>query len=404
MISFEEALALTLEAVPPPRKTRTSLHGALGMVLAAPIRADMDLPPFDKSCMDGYALSSSDAGRVPVTLRVAGTQGAGAPAPFRVLSGQALRIMTGAPLPPGADAVQMVEKTRSPTPDQVLILDTVQPGQNVAARGSEVVASQTVLGAGTRLEGRHIAVLAAFGRTRVPVFAPPAVRVMATGDELVSPGLKPGPGQIRNSNAAMLAAQCRRMGVPAGVGPIVRDDPLAVSRALHHRKADVLLLSGGVSAGEYDYVHRCLAEAGFAIRFHKVALKPGKPVLVAVRSGQMLFGLPGNPVSACVTFELLVRPALMKWMGKGSRGLPRVDAVLESEIRQKPGRLWFKPARTRMREGELSSRPLQTRGSADIVGFAAADSLIRVEADKTRLRPGQRVEVVLLPGHPLAGT
>lgn len=400
MLAYQEAVQRLLEKVPAPRVVRLPLEMCRGRVLASEVCADLDLPPFDRSFMDGYALRSEDLSTLPARLQIVGTVAAGSADQPRIGPGQAVRIMTGAVVPPGADAVQMVEKTRQMDFSLVEILEPVGSGQNIAPQGDEVVAGSAVLGAGRVVGAAEIGVAATFGKKDLQVYAAPAVAVISTGDELVDIDQTPGFGQIRNSNAYLLRAQCAGLGLEAEILPVVPDDPErtreAVSAGLER---DLVLFSGGVSMGEYDYVHKVLANEGLELFFHKVALKPGKPVLVGKKEGRLVFGLPGNPVSTFVTFELFVRPAVRKWMGFEHFGLPRVSGELLREVRQKPGRTFFKPARTLWHKDRFKVEPIDTRGSADLVAFSRADSLLIMEAEVSRLTPGAQVEVLLLDKH-----
>ena len=398
LISYQEALSRMLDQVPDPEVEVVPLARSLGRVLATPARADMAMPPFEKSFMDGYALRSQDAERVPVLLEVVGVVGAGCVQLPRIGKNQAVQIMTGAPLPEAADAVQMVEKTRREG-HRVEILERVRPGQHVAARGSEVEQGQIVVEKGQRIGPQEIALLASFGFSVVATWRPPKVAIVSTGNELVGIEETPGFGRIRNSNAHMLWAQCRELGLDACIEPIAKDDPQdvreAIRRALRRR---VAVLSGGVSMGEYDYVHQVLAEEGVEMVFHKTAIKPGKPVLVGRRGARMLFGLPGNPVSAFVTFMLFVKPAIQKWCGAQPRPFLEVQAELKEDVRHRPGRQFFLPARAHSSPAGLTVRPLETRGSADMAGFAAANALLSIPADQEWIPAGTMVPVLLMEG------
>lgn len=397
MLAYEEALAQLLERVPPGAVVRVPLEKAAHRVLAEDVRADLDLPPFNKSTMDGYALRSADVSAVPACLEVMGAVAAGTQVRLQVGPGQAAQIMTGAPLPPGADAVQVLEKTRRIGSSMVQILEPVERGRNISPQGEEIGRGLVALERGRVLGPAEIGILATFGRTQAAVYAAPTVAVISTGDEIVDISQKPEVGQIRNSNAYMLGAQCRALGLDAEILPAVPDDPAKTEAALTSGlEKDVVLFAGGVSMGEYDYVHQVLADAGVDVFFHKVAIKPGKPVLVGRKNNRLVFGLPGNPVSAFVTFELLVRPAVRKWMGYPSLGLRRVRAELLQEVRQKPGRMFFKPARTCWKGDHYQVEPMETKGSADLVGFSRADSLLVVEARVERVPKGSVVQVLLL--------
>ena len=397
MLSYEEALQELLVNVPTPTPTRVPLQEVLGRVLAAPIVADLDLPPFKKSFVDGFAVRSQDASQAPVKLEVAGVVAAGDSSQPQIKRGQAVQIMTGAAVPPGADAVQMVEKTNQVSEAEVELLESLGPGENVSLQGSEVKVGQTVLAQGRQVGPAEAGVLATFGGAEVEIYAAPRVTVIPTGDELVEVDQTPQFGQIRNSNAHTLWAQCRRLGLDATVLPPVPDTQEQVRESVREGlKSDLTIFTGGVSMGEYDYVPQVLAEEGVTIFFHKAAIKPGKPVLVGRKNDHMIFGLPGNPVSAFVTFELFVRPAVRRWMGFKSHSLPRVSAELMADARQKPGRKFFKQARTVWVKDRFRVRPIETQGSADLAGFSSANSLLVLEADVTHLKAGQQVEVLLL--------
>jgi molybdopterin molybdotransferase len=359
--------------------------------------ADMDLPPFNRVVMDGFAIRSSDVETVPARLHVIGDVVAGDPGQTQVGPGEAVRIMTGAPLPAGADAVQMVEKTAQAGQESVEILDAVRPGQNVASLASEVRRGTPVLHSGQRLSSAKIGVLATFGQHTVEVFRQPRAVIVPTGTELVDVHDNPGPGQIRNANSHMLRAQCTAVGVEAEVIEPLGDDRDRTAAVVEkYRNVDLLIFSGGVSMGERDYVHKVIKDSDAEVVFHKAAIKPGKPVLFARRSRQVILGLPGNPVSSFVTFELFVRPAARVLSGWKQGSLPRVTARLEADVSHKPGRLFFKPAMLRFEGPGFAVTPIETKGSADLVEFSRANALLIVPAEATRLQAGETVDVMAL--------
>lgn len=397
MLTYEEALQKLLTQVPEPKAVRVALRHSKGRVLAGSITADLDLPPFRKSFMDGYAVRSQDVARVPVQLQVVGQVAAGSQDQPEVGPRQAVQIMTGAPVPPGADAVQMVEKTRQLNGSLVELLESVSQGQNIVDRANEVREGSVVLDQGCVIGSPEMGILATFGQSEVEVYGAPTVAVMTTGDEIVDVTRRPNFGQIRNSNAFMLWSQCADLGLEATIFPVVPDDPDRTEKAvLEGLKHDLLLLTGGVSMGEHDYVHQVLGKAGVDTFFHKAAIKPGKPLLAGRKDGHLIFGLPGNPVSAFVTFELFVRPAVRQWMGFSEIQLPKVAARLLMSVRQKPGRKFFKPARTIWTDSGFEVKPIETKGSADLTGFSAANSLLVLEPEVTELKAGERPEVILL--------
>ena len=397
MLTYEEALEKLLQHVPEPTVTSLSLQESRGHILATPVTADVNVPPFPKSFVDGYALRSQDVKHAPVQLKMIGVVGAGSSQSYRVGTGQAVQIMTGAPLPVEADAVQMVEKARQLSPSLVEILEPVGMGENMAPEASELKKGSQVLQSGTQIGPTEVGVLASFGQSQVDVYNAPTVAVISTGDELVDIDEQPKFGQIRNSNAFMLWAQCRDLGLEAALFPVAPDSPKQIRATfLEGLKWDLLIFSGGVSMGQYDYVHRVLSDEGVELVFHKAAIKPGKPILVGRKDDHMIFGLPGNPVSAFVTFELFIRPAVRCWMGFRRLHLQRVSGKLLVPMTQRPGRKFFKPAHTFWSQTGFQVNPIETKGSADLTGFAGANSLVTMEKDVASLEQGEMVEVLLL--------
>jgi molybdopterin molybdotransferase len=405
MIPVEDALEIVLSRSRPLPIEEVDFTEASGRLLREDVVSDIDMPPFPRSAVDGYAVRASDtgAGAVPVKLRVVGVVPAGSHPEFRVEAGEAASIMTGAPVPEGADAVQMVEQSREETEREgaltVTILEAVEHGQNVTPRGSEVRAGATVLKAGTRLDPAAVAVAATVGKTRLAVGRRPRAAVIATGDELVHPTVRPGPGQIRNSNGFSLLAQCRAAGIDATYLGVAKDDEASIRGLIEKGfREDVVLLSGGVSMGRFDLVEQVLADLGIRVLVDAVALKPGKPLVFGVRDdGKLVFGLPGNPVSTMVTFELFVRTAFARLEGAERPSRPLLRARLSHALTNRgprraylPG--WVAPGA----DGELEARPIASRGSGDIVAFAKANALLVVPEDRDRLDGGEPVRF-----HPL---
>jgi molybdopterin molybdotransferase len=386
LLTVAQASEIILKDVPTLRMTEVSLAAAPGHVLAEECVSDLDMPPFDKTMMDGYAVRSADAG----TLEMIEEVPAGKVPSREILPGTCSKIMTGAPLPAGADAVQQVEKTRRDG-SRVTLLAPVKPGQNVARRATDMRVGETVLRPGHRLRPAEIAALAAIGKTRVRVYAKPRCAVLATGDELVAPDATPGPGQIRNSNTSQIAAQVRDLGLECDDLGIVRDDEAAIRAAIREGlKRDVLLLSGGVSAGDWDLVLPALEAEGVKIAMHQVAIKPGKPFCFAPR----VFGLPGNPVSSFVIFEVFVRPYLGRLMG-AETARPRVRARLETPVTQKIERVQYLPAVVRNEEGGAVVRAVPWQGSADLFAVTKANAFLVVPV-QTAHDAGASVECMLL--------
>jgi molybdopterin molybdotransferase len=395
MIPVDRALEIVLSRAQPLPAEEIDFTDAPGRILREDATADTDLPPFRRSAVDGFAVRASDTSSAPARLKLVGSVPAGTYPEFRIGPGETASIMTGAPVPEGADAVQMVEESREDR-DGVVLLSSVASGQNVAPQGAEVRRGEVVLWSGTRLDAATVAVAATVGKTRLLVGRRPTVSIAATGDELVHPSETPGPGQIRNSNGFSLLAQCRSVGIDA-VSLGVAGDSESSLRGFIRRglETDVLLLSGGVSMGRYDLVEKVLSELGVEILVDAVALKPGKPLVFGVGDdGKLVFGLPGNPVSTMVTFELFVRTALARLEGAGNPVREILQARLLDSLTNRGPRRAYLPGWLRAGDdGELVAEPIPTKGSADIVAFSKANALLIVPQDQDRLESGEPVSV-----------
>ena len=398
MISVEEARRIVLENLPQLRVEPVTFTSAFGRVLAESLTAAMDVPPFPRAAMDGFALRSSDVSETPAVLRCVGEVKAGEGMRGAIGAGEAASIMTGAPVPEGADAVQMVEQTRkTERATEVAILKPVRPGENIAPQGSEARRGEVVLEAGRYLGAAEMAVLATFGFSAIPVYARPSVALLATGDELVEVDDTPDPHQIRNSNTHSLIAQLRSLGLEGYYLGIAPDDREELRRRMRAGlEFDVLILSGGVSMGEYDFVKEIFQELGLETLFTRVAMKPGKPTVFARSKNKLVFGLPGNPVSTFVAFENFVRPALGRLCGFRAPDLPRVRGVLLSDVKQVPGRTAFLPARADWSGSVWQIRPLRWKGSADIIGFSQGNAMLIFPRELDHLKAGDEVEAMLL--------
>jgi molybdopterin molybdotransferase len=403
LLSVADAQAIVLREARPLAAAETPLTpAAFGLVLAADVTSDMDMPPHDKSMMDGYAVRRADLPGGRGVLRVVEEITAGQTPRHSLGAGEAARIMTGAPVPAGADAVVMVERTRLLDGGRVQIEDRPpEPGQNILRRGREMRAGEVVLSASSVLRPQEVGLLATVGRTSAMLVPAPRVAVLSTGDELVEAPAAPGPGQIRNSNGPMLVALAARAGAvprPLGIGR----DRLDSLRPLVEEglRADVLVLSGGVSAGVLDLVPGVLAEAGVVAHFHKVAMKPGKPVLFGSRDAggrrTLVFGLPGNPVSTLACFALFVRPALRRLAGHADAGPRTVPATLAEDFPYRTDRPTYHPARLEVTPGGWRVRPVPWFGSADLRGLTQADALLPLPAGDHRHRAGQAFDVLPL--------
>ncbi len=395
MLTYDEALARILSRVARLTAVTTALSDALGLVLAEDIAAPGNLPPFANSSMDGFAVRAVDVQTVPVTLPVMGDIAAGTLSLPTLAPETALRIMTGAPLPEGADAVVPVEDTEG-RGSEVVIRATATPGQCVRPAGEDVTAGSLVLTAGTRLRPAEIGMCAALGRASVLAHPRPRVALIGTGDELVEPGQPLQFGQIYNSNTYALAAQVADAGGMVTQQVQARDTPEALRDAFDAcAGADVLLTSGGVSVGDYDHVKAVFAERG-TVDFWRAAIRPGKPIAFGQWGKTLFFGLPGNPVSALVTFELFARPALRKMLGQTEVRRPIVQARLLEEASHTPGRQSFLRALVTREGGEVLVRPVGQQGSGMLRSLTLANALLILPANVAAIPAGQRAAVLLL--------
>jgi molybdopterin molybdotransferase len=312
--------------------------------------------------------------------------------------GKAIQVMTGAPVPPGATAVQPVEKTRLVDGGRrVEILEPVEPGAHISRQGTEVRAGDLVLERGHTLDPASIGVLAAVGKGRLRVGARPRVAVLVTGDELVDIWDRPSPGRIRNSNGYAVVAQARWAGAEVHELGVVPDHADKIAEAVRWGfESDVLVISGGVSEGAYDLVEPVLARFDVGLLFTKVAIKPGAPLVFGRRGDKLVFGLPGNPVSAQVTFDLFVRAALLRMQGAKTVSRPAIEVELLEPLKNRSGRKAHVPARVRFEAGRLVARPLRSLGSADLVAHARANALVVLDAERTSAEAGEKAPAVLL--------
>ncbi|HZE73027.1 MAG TPA: gephyrin-like molybdotransferase Glp [Pyrinomonadaceae bacterium] len=401
MIPVAEAIRIVKAQTPVSRPERVDLQSALGRILAEDIVADSDLPPFDRSQMDGYAVRANDVQETPSRLHVVGESAAGKGWHHEMRALEAVRIMTGAPVPSGADSVQQVELTRE-VEGHVEILEPVELGRSIVQRGSEITAGETVLKAGVTINAAMMAVLASFGYAQVTVGKKPRVAVLATGSELVSVDQKPAQDQIRDSNNFSIAAYAQLAGAIVHRLPLAGDDRARLKDQIAEAAAvsDVVVTSGGVSMGVYDFTKDSLKELDAEIFFERVALRPGKPAVFArLPGGQLVFGLPGNPVSVAVTFNLFARTALQVMQGAKEPALVEESAVLTTNVKGAKERESYLPAKLKPGEkGLLSVEPLKWGGSSDFVSFAQATALIIVPANAKALDAGSVVKILQLPG------
>ncbi|WP_434299957.1 molybdopterin molybdotransferase MoeA [Corallococcus exiguus] len=399
LLPVEEARARILGLCTPLATEWVPGDDALGRALAEDVPARRTLPPWDNSAMDGFAVQARDlTGPLPVRLTVGETVFAGRRPTREVVPGSCARIMTGAPLPPGADAVVMRERTRPVPgePDAVEILEAVGPGNFVRPRGEDAKEGDVLLRRGTPLGIPELGLLWAQGQGTVPVPRRPRVAVLSTGDELCRVDEPPGDG-IVDINAPALALAVRRAGgVPTLLG-IARDTRQAVQEALARAEGyDVVLTSAGVSVGDHDFVKDALGALGVEQRFWRVAIKPGKPLVVGQRGSTLFMGLPGNPTSSLVTFELFVRPALRRLLGHSDVEPPRVAGRLEGRLSKAPGLAHFVRVTATWRAGELWAKPLGTQTSGALRSAAAATHLLHFPRETNSLADGSHVELLPL--------
>jgi len=393
-LTFPDARAVVIREVSAqrtlPALETVSIDDCQGRVLARDIAADRDYPPFNRSVRDGFAVRSAD---MPGRVRVIGEVRAGEQFEGTLKPGEAIEIMTGAPVPNGADAVVMVEHCVRHDDGWMESDRNAEDGSNVAPAGCEARAGRVVLERGSRIDYTSIAWLATTGHGEVPVYARPRVAIIATGDEIVGIADRPAPHQIRNSNAYTLSAQVRRAGAVPLILPVAKDDKAATADLIHQGlEADLLLLSGGVSAGKYDFVEAALAECGATFYFDRVLIQPGQPLVFGAARGKFFFGLPGNPVSTMVTFELFARAALELLSGgkDATSLLPLTLARLSQPFRHKPGLTRFLPAHVSCTE----VTPVSWQGSGDIPSVCRANAFLVADANHPEYAAGDLIPVL----------
>ncbi len=403
-ISASEALAAVLEATPVLGSETLALSDALGRVLAEAVASDRTLPPLDNSAMDGFAVRRADCAgagpEAPVVLPVAFEVPAGASDVSDLAPGQAARILTGAPVPSGADAVVRQEDTKR-TGDRVAIHVVPDPGEHIRRAGEDVQRGETVLTAGTRLGPAHIGMLSSLGRSIVAVHQRPRVAILSGGDELVEPDGDVAGGRIVSSNSWSIAAQCRELGaVPVYLG-IARDTPSDLeARFRAGLAADVIVSSAGVSVGDRDYVRDVLEKIGCRLHFWGVKMKPGYPLAFGRvgddERGPLVFGLPGNPVSAMMTFEQFVRPALLRMGGRRDLYRPIVRARLDETLRKKPGRMHFVRVTLERDGSTVVARSTGNQSSGVLKSMIRAQGILLFAADAEELPAGSVADVQVI--------
>ena len=399
MISVEEALERILAQITPLPVTSVPLPQALGLVLAEDVITQEDIPPFANSAMDGFALLSKDSqprDGQPPRLRITGEVAAGYVADHAVEEGTTMRIMTGAPVPPGADTVIQVELTRSENPEWVEIQQAVPPGNNIRPAGEDMRRGQKILSRGSEIGPWEIGVLATLGWATVPVIQRPRVAILSTGDEVIDVSEPLSPGKIRNSNGYLLEAAAQRAGAEPHRLGIARDTIESLrekfSEAVTH---DLIITSGGVSVGDFDLVKDIMREQG-EINFWRINMRPGKPVAFGQIGGVPLLGLPGNPVSAAVTFELFARPVIRKMMGHTRLLRPQVEVVVEDGVSDVAMRRHYVRARVEWRDGRFVAHTTGNQGSHITTSLLNANALVIVPEGGVEVHPGDTAKAIML--------
>jgi len=402
MISVAEAVQIVRQQTKTLRTEKVDLPNALGRVLAQDVVADSDLPPFDRSQMDGYAVRAADTTAAPVSLRIVGESAAGKGWHQQMNACEAVRIMTGAPVPEGADSVQQVELTHELKDGTVVeLLAAVEPGRSIVKQGDEIKAGETVLRGGVTINAAMMAVLAAFGYAQVEVSKRPRVAVAATGSELVTVAEQPRQDQIRDSNNYSISAYAELTGAVVQRLSLIRDETSLLKRQIAEaaNNFDVVVTSGGVSMGVYDVTKNALKELGAEIFFERVALRPGKPIVFArLPGGALFFGLPGNPVSVSVTFNLFTRTAILAMQGANEPVLKQETVMLARAVNGTMDRESYLPAQLMTNDdGELIAFPLKWGGSSDFVSFALTTALVIIPAGVKSVEAGSLVKAIPLP-------
>ncbi|HEX2181195.1 MAG TPA: gephyrin-like molybdotransferase Glp [Rubrobacteraceae bacterium] len=398
LIEHPEAVRLVLENTHRLPAEDVPLVQAQGLALAEDVRARFDSPPFDNSAVDGYAVRSADASEAGRTFRVVDEAPAGRPAKRGVGEGEAIKIFTGGVIPEGADAVVMVENT-SGWGEQFELKRGASPGQNVRGSGEDVREGDVILRAGTEVGAPEIALAATQGYGALPVYRRPEVVVLSTGTELVEPGERElEPGEIYDSNSFAVIAQAHEIGARARRITAASDDAGVLRDAVREalETADVVVTSGGVSVGEKDLVKGTMLDLGVEQVFWGVRFKPGKPLFFGVREGASVFGLPGNPVSAMVCFELFVRPALVRMMGREDRGRPRIQVYFEEDVRNSFGRMHAMRVSLEKTQRGWRARSVGAQGSGLVSSLTKADALALIGPESEGVRAGDFVEAIVL--------
>jgi len=394
MMEYEEALRNILKNTSPLPAEKISVEDCIGRILREDIYSTVEMPPFEKAAMDGYAVYAQDVKNAPTNLRCIGLIQAGDMFKKKLNRAECVKIMTGAPLPAGAESVVMVEDT-SRRGDSILVSKTVKKGENVCFKGEDLKRNQRVLIKGTALSPAHVAVLAAVGRRFVRVAGKPQVAILNTGGEIVPAGFKLGKNRIYNSNGPMLQALLKSDNIEPFFLGIAKDNIRELRSAIEGGlKNDVLLVSGGVSMGDYDLVPEVLASLGVRKIFHKVNVKPGKPLFLGIKDKTLVFGVPGNPVSNFLSYLIFIRPALYKMLGYLYCKPEFKEGVIERKFDTKTGRKHFVLAKITKKESQYLLMPMASHGSADIIALSKADGFMIVEKGCSTLKKNAKIKFI----------
>jgi molybdopterin molybdotransferase len=398
MITFKNALDLVLVNTPILPAVLKNVHEIDSDVLAEDIEAKVDLPVFSNSAMDGYALRFEDTHSVPVVLKIKGCIKAGDFPRAIVGKGEAAKIMTGAPLPEGANAVVIVEDTEEKE-KTIIVKESVKKGENVRLKGEEIKKGQIALKKGTKLNPASLGFLAAMGWEKVRVFSKPKVSLLITGNELVKPGRELKPGKIWGSNLTTLNAALDQINIKSAFSGTARDSLQDLEKKIQKglETSDILLISGGISVGDYDFVQELLLKQKVKKIFWRVAIKPGKPTFFGIKGKKLIFGLPGNPASVLVTFLEFVRPAILKMMGQKDVLLHERKAILEGKLQKKVDRAYFLKGVLQERNGRAYVKSAGLQNSHILESFSKANCLVFLEKEKKFFKKGERIKIQILP-------
>ncbi|ACL75958.1 gephyrin-like molybdotransferase Glp [Ruminiclostridium cellulolyticum] len=400
MLGIEQARDLVLESVVKKDSEVVDITSSLNRILACDLYSDIDLPTFNNSAMDGYAVISSELKGAsfdqPISLEVIGEIPAGYTYSGILMNGKAIKIMTGAPIPQGADAVVPIEYTKAEGA-LIKVFRGVKDKENIRYKGEDLAHGKLVLKKGKKLSPADIGMLAAQNLRTISVSKLPSVSILATGDEVVDVGEELSPGKIRDINSYTLYANVIKYGgIPISLG-IAKDNKDAIIRSIENGlNSDILVISGGVSVGDYDFVKEVLIEKGVSIKFWKVAIKPGKPILFGVKGNTLVFGLPGNPISTLVTFREFVLPAMCKMQGRVDNPVREQYAVLERDIAITPGRRHYFMGNICYRDGSYFTKPVGIQSSGALNSMLQSNCLIVVPEDTPQVKSGEQVLVQLL--------